>query len=210
MRIARMAVTARMAFAIACALPLVACVGGAKGTEERPVTKRDPDVGNIASTPADDLNLSTEDIPEVLQRSMDDAYSREGIETCGQIADEIAELDAALGLDFDEYSGEQRRLSAGRLAKSAVGSLIPFRGIVRELSGAARNQREFEEAITAGAVRRGYLKGLGETMGCAYPARPVDPQTRAANAAAAAAAQDADDGANDDERDKEQQEGTTR
>jgi|GEM_PF-325474 len=193
MPIRQVAMPARLALAFACALPIAACVGGAGSQNERPVGKRDPDVGNIASTPADDLNLSTEDIPEVLQRAVADAYSRDAIESCSQIAAQIAELDSVLGLDFDEYSGEQRRVSAGRLAKSAVGSLMPFRGIVRELSGAAKNQREFEEAVMAGAVRRGYLKGMGETMDCPYPARPVDPQTRAANAALAAAQEDGDE-----------------
>lgn len=192
------AISMRIEFLIAAALAFAAQPLLAQS--EDPVSKRDPDVGNVVSTPADDLNLSSEDIPEVLQRAVIDAYDRQGLESCERIGAEIAELDAVLGLDFDSFTGGQRRLSAGRLAKSAVGTLIPFRGIVRELSGAAKNEREFSEAVMAGAVRRGYLKGMGEKMGCPYPARPIDPATRAANAAAAAAeaaAKEAEDGDGD-------------
>jgi len=151
--------------------------------EEKPVSQREPDVGNVASTPADDLNLSKEDIPEVLLKAVADPYDRTGLRSCMQLAEAIDALDAVLGADFDTYSGDQKRVSAGRIAKSAVGSLIPFRGIVRELTGAAKNQRELDEAIMAGAIRRGYLKGVGEEMNCPPPARPADPAVRAANAA---------------------------
>jgi hypothetical protein len=52
-----------------------------------------------------------------------------------------------------------------------VGSLIPFRGIIRELSGANDQQRKVSTAIQAGVARRAYLKGVGQQRGCAYPAR---------------------------------------
>lgn len=174
---------ATMALALAC--PALA-------QEEKPVSQREPDVGNVASTPADDLNLSKEDIPEVLLKAVADPYDRTGLRSCLQLAEAVEELDAVLGADFDTYSGDQRRVSAGRIAKSAVGSLIPFRGIVRELTGAAKNEREFEEAVMAGAIRRGYLKGVGEEMGCPPPARPADPAVRAANAAERASEENKD------------------
>ena len=78
-----------------------------------------------------------------------------------------------LGADLDIATGERRDITIGKVAKSAVGSFIPFRGLIREVSGAADHQRDFEEAIFAGAVRRGYLKGLGEARECPYPARPA-------------------------------------
>ena len=86
-------------------------------------------------------------------------------------------------IDFDPFiSGTadvtslhrvSRDLTVGKVAKSAVGSLIPFRGIIREVSGAADRQRDFQEAILAGAIRRGFLKGLGDARECPYPARPA-------------------------------------
>jgi hypothetical protein len=59
------------------------------------------------------------------------------------------------------------------VAKNVVASFIPFRGILRELTGAAEQERDWRAAIYAGAVRRGFLKGLGQQKGCAYPARPA-------------------------------------
>nr|QQZ48666.1 hypothetical protein JKL49_14210 [Phenylobacterium glaciei] len=43
----------------------------------------------------------------------------------------------------------------------AASDLIPFRGWVRRLSGAQRHDSLVTAAINAGAVRRAYLKGLG-------------------------------------------------
>jgi hypothetical protein len=74
---------------------------------------------------------------------------------------------------MDVIVDDRDRISWGRVATSAVGSFIPFRSVLRELSGAADHQRAFQAAIYAGAVRRGFLKGLGQQQGCAYPARPA-------------------------------------
>jgi hypothetical protein len=52
-----------------------------------------------------------------------------------------------------------------------VNSLIPFRGIVREVSGAAAKERRMRAAVNAGLARRGYLRGLAATKGCRLPAR---------------------------------------
>lgn len=134
---------------------------------------REPDVQNIATTPIRDLNLTRDPIPQVLLRASEAAYDTVGLARCEDIGMAIAELDAVLGPDIDIAAEDRDRLSFGRIAKSAVGSLIPFRGIVREISGAADNERAFEAAIYAGSVRRGFLKGLGQQRDCAYPARPA-------------------------------------
>ena len=65
-------------------------------------------------------------------------------------------------------------MSGKKVAKGLVGSIIPFRGLVREVSGAAGDQRKAEAAVRAGLARRAYLKGLGQGKGCKYPARPRD------------------------------------
>lgn len=54
--------------------------------------------------------------------------------------------------------------------------MIPFRGWVRKLTGAERYSRKVSAAIAAGAIRRAYLKGLGQAAGCEAPAAP--PQAR--------------------------------
>ena len=50
--------------------------------------------------------------------------------------------------------------------------VIPFRGIVRQVTGAARHDEYVQAAILAGTARRAYLKGLGEARGCKPPATP--------------------------------------
>ncbi|MXP32546.1 hypothetical protein GRI94_12015 [Erythrobacter jejuensis] len=131
-----------------------------------------PDVEDVAMTPIQDLNLAKDEIPAVLATAAADPYATGDLGNCRAIGNEIGDLTAVLGPDLDVEDGEDG-LSVGKAAQSAVGSLIPFRGILREVTGAADNQRKFEAAILAGAVRRGFLKGLGQQRGCAYPARPA-------------------------------------
>jgi hypothetical protein len=51
-------------------------------------------------------------------------------------------------------------------------SAIPYRSWVRKLSGADAQQKRMRAALAAGAVRRAYLKGLGEQLRCEPPATP--------------------------------------
>lgn len=133
----------------------------------------EPDAAEVARTPLRDLNVDARDIPEVLQEASRDPYSTAGMGSCNALVSEIARLDMVLGADYDiaEDSGE-RRLSQGRIGQSIVGSIIPFRGIVREATGAAGADRTLRAAYTAGMARRAFLKGWGLGRGCAYPARP--------------------------------------
>jgi hypothetical protein len=120
----------------------------------------EPDAAEVARTPLRDLNIAARDIPDVLQTASRDPYA-------------LAGLDSLLGADYDiaQDDGDDR-LSEGRIGQSVVGSILPFRGILREVTGAAANDRELRAAYTAGMVRRSFLKGLGLGRGCAYPARP--------------------------------------
>jgi hypothetical protein len=165
-------VTALSRFASAGTLALLA-LAAPVAAQNAPMRDRDPTVRDIATTPIRDLNLSRDEIPAALQQAAVATYVTDGLTGCAQIGAAIAELDEILGPDFDISQAERDNISVGRMARSAVASLIPFRGIVRELTGAADHQRQFEEAIFAGAVRRGFLKGLGQQRGCAYPARPA-------------------------------------
>lgn len=141
--------------------------------QDEPAATAQPDAKDVAMTPITDLNLAKDEIPDVLLAAAADPYAADSIKTCKNIAAAIAELDAALGPDMDVADDDRDRISWGKVATSAVGSFIPFRGILRELSGAADHKRDFQVAIYAGAVRRGFLKGLGQQKGCAYPARPA-------------------------------------
>ena len=133
----------------------------------------EPDAMDVARTPLEDFNIDSDDLPAVLVDAAAAPYELTGLINCNHLVAEIAALDNVLGDDFDIPSdGDGGGISEGRVAQSVVGSFIPFRGLVREVSGANKKRREFNRAVTAGMVRRGFLKGVGRERGCNYPARP--------------------------------------
>lgn len=160
-------------WASALALASMAAAAPVAARAQEAVRDGEPDVVDVAKTPLTDLNLAKDPIPELLLAAAAAPYDSEGLTGCGAIGGAIAELDAVLGPDLDVAEEDRDDISVGRIAKSWIGSFIPFRSIVREVTGAADHQRDFEAAIMAGLVRRGYLKGLGEEKGCSYPARPA-------------------------------------
>jgi hypothetical protein len=136
-----------------------------------------------ATSPLEDLNLRRIAIPAVLQRAVKSPYDLQGLDRCEQIAAEVGRLDAALGRDLDEPPPPDTRTRVQKVAgaahdaaavgaKSEVDHFIPFRGWIRMLSGAARHDKKVQDAIQAGHVRRGYLKGVGMRKNCAPPAAP--------------------------------------
>ena len=54
----------------------------------------------------------------------------------------------------------------GTVGRTVVNSLIPFRGLVREISGAAPAERRLNAAIQASFARRGFLRGVATGRGC--------------------------------------------
>lgn len=152
--------------------PLATAPASAK---QRPITDSEPDAVDIAKTPATDLNLDKTKIPPLLQAATQEPYTLVGIKTCAQISSAVLALDDVLGPDADLPSDPGGSISTGRVAKWAVGSLIPFRGLIREISGANAQDRAVLAAIRAGIARRSFLKGVGHAKGCKYPASPATP-----------------------------------
>lgn len=144
--------------------------------------KADPDrsagqhAEHAATTPVKDVGLKKTEIPAKLIAIQDEPYSLEGLRRCSSLIKEIKELDAVLAPDVnakvDKSKAEKREKTAGRVAGGLIGGIIPFRGIVREISGAAGDERKYNAAVYAGVVRRGFLKGVGLERGCKAPARP--------------------------------------
>ncbi|MEL6709268.1 MAG: hypothetical protein AAFP79_13380 [Pseudomonadota bacterium] len=130
------------------------------------------DVRDVAETPLEDIGLSKEELAQVLLEAAQDPYSNRGLDTCNSLVAEIARLDTVLGNDYDLAGKEKTGVSGKSVAKGVVGSIIPFRSIVREVSGAAGDKRKADAAVRAGLARRAYLKGLGQGRDCSYPARP--------------------------------------
>jgi len=133
-------------------------------------------VGEIATQPARDLGVTGKKIPEVLLAARKDPYNSHGMTKCTNIAAAIEELNAVLGPDFEENlsQGENR---VGKVAEAAgktvVNSILPFRSLVRELTGAAPAQRRRAAAVEAGFARRGYLRALQNTRNCPVQASPA-------------------------------------
>ena len=124
---------------------------------------------NIVRQPVKDVGLMRENPPEVLKDAQRAPYSLAGIKRCQDIRRAIGELDVVLGPDVDavDEKGDalpERLAEAG--AKSIVNSLIPFRGIVREATGAAEADRKFRMMVAAGMARRGFLKGIAKERNC--------------------------------------------
>jgi hypothetical protein len=138
------------------------------------------DLKAAAQAPLHDLNLSRQGIPPILLSAITNPYERPYPLDCGGITRQVVALTVALGADFDEPETPQApslTQKNGRVALAlvhgAAETLLPFAGFVRTLSGAQHHDQLVIEAITAGSVRRGYLKGLGESRRCPRPATPV-------------------------------------
>jgi hypothetical protein len=151
--------------------------GGQIQTPDRAGTAN---LGVAASAPLHDLNIMRQGIPPVLLAAITNPYDEPRPRTCAVIGRQVAELDEILGADFDQPETPQQpslTLHNGKIAlalvRGAAEMLLPFAGFVRTISGAGHHDQLVVEAITAGSVRRGYLKGLGEMMRCPPPARPV-------------------------------------
>jgi hypothetical protein len=165
----------------AAALGVCACVtdpdNGATKVQTTAEANRSG-VKGVAESPLRDLNVLRTKIPAVLLQAMADPYARPGAGRCTDLLDGLGPLDDALGDDLDAPAQKEEgmidkgKTTALTVASGAASDVIPFRGWIRKLSGAEQHDRYVQAAITAGAVRRAYLKGLGEAKGCNPPATP--------------------------------------
>lgn len=139
---------------------------------------------DAAQAPLKDLNVVRAEIPWILKDAQKAPYAMPIDRSCSALASEIKSLDEVLGADLDTPPSdanpglvERGTAFVGHEAVSAVRrtaeDLVPFRSWVRRLTGAERYSREVVAAITAGTVRRAFLKGLGEAAQCSPPAAPL-------------------------------------
>ncbi|MDR6625234.1 hypothetical protein [Caulobacter segnis] len=123
---------------------------------------------DIGSQPARDIGMAKREIPASLRKAHDGAYDLKGLDSCKAIETEIASLNEALGPDFDV--NDKPKAGSGKMAeaggKMLVNGMIPFRGLVREISGAASADRHLNEVVDAGLARRGFLRGVHLKQGC--------------------------------------------
>jgi len=141
-------------------------------------------MGSAAAAPLNDLGITKQEIPAVLEKAKEDPYRPPASRSCTAIAREISELDEALGPDYDaqpaakteeSFAGKASDVAedqaVGAVQRTAEG-LIPFRSWVRKLSGAERHAKHVAACLTAGSVRRAYLKGLAASQRCAFMRKP--------------------------------------
>lgn len=134
--------------------------------QDQPKKPSDIDeAGKIVSQPARDVGIAKTKIPPVLEQAAEGPYTLSGLGTCSAMAAKLGALDQALGPDFDD--GPQKGESIAKAGgKAVVNSLIPFRVVVREISGAAAADRRLAAATDAGIAQRGFLRGVYRTRGC--------------------------------------------
>jgi hypothetical protein len=174
---------------LAVAVPLLAaCASKSEPPPQKIQSTSDANkdgIAGAAQAPLRDMNLVRTKIPPVLLEAMADPYARPPGKkiTCETLIMLVAPLDLALGEDVDKRPPEDdedlldrsKRMAAssafGAMA-SAAQDLIPMRGWVRKLSGAEKHDKLVQHAVASGAIRRAYLKGLGEARGCNPPATP--------------------------------------
>ena len=139
-------------------------------------------LADAAMTPLEDLNLKRDAIPPILA-SMGNPYEVPHDITCEQIASEVEQLNAVLGPDWDavkeaddstvsEQAADVTSDGILKAVASEAGGLIPYRGWVRQLSGAKRHEAKVKQAISKGSARRTYLKAVGAMKECGGVASP--------------------------------------
>ncbi len=127
---------------------------------------------NIATKPLKDLNIVKKEVPPALEAMMEDPYSLKGLKTCRQFSDEVKKITGFVGPDVDSAEARADRKSqtpaefAFGATEAIAGSLIPFSGVIRLVSGAKKREQFAQAAVYAGAVRRAFIKGTSRSKGC--------------------------------------------
>ncbi len=139
---------------------------------------------SAVESPFVDVNLKQEEIPPKLLQVMQAPYALPTpAPGCAALRAEISELTALLGTDEGDTAttttaegsrrGEYLDEGANMASDQAVGlvkshvSILPFRSMVRKISGADRHAKRVARAYQAGKLRRAFLKGLAASQpGC--------------------------------------------
>jgi hypothetical protein len=142
--------------------------------------------------PFRDVSVMRENPPDVLIHAATAPYDLPGDGGCGAILNQIAALDAVLGPDLDAPNQPRAQSSTdvSALVSGAIGGVVglPFRSIVRRLSGAETRAQAVRDAIFAGMVRRAFLKGVAHADNCAATPAPAGAVAAAGDALAASGA----------------------
>jgi hypothetical protein len=149
---------------------------------DRAIQKSQDGFSDAALTPLEDVNLKREKIPEEFKK-IKNPYAVSPDVDCDKIAKEVSVLDGLLGRDWDipppDKEGLSERAADGAstafldTVASGASGFIPYRGIVRTVTGANSHATKVRKAYERGSHRRTFLKGMGLIKGCPYPASPL-------------------------------------
>jgi hypothetical protein len=147
----------------AALIPLMCLLLGACATQSGAPVRPGPQEPTLASRAQTGLGLPGPDISELLKTIAVAPYVPPDPMDCAGLDKEIAGLDQVLGPDVDvkavpEDRGQQMQKAAG----DALVGMVPYRGVVRWMTGAGALERD----VLAAAARRGFLKGLRLAHAC--------------------------------------------
>lgn len=150
---------------VGLAVAIAAGLGGC-ATTTRPASPADP-VGSALAQPFRDLSLIRSEAPAELVRAAAEPYRP--TQDCAAVAAELDVLVGLLGPDVDAAPAKDGGADlAGAVVSGAAG--LPFRGVVRRLTGAHKRDEAIAAAVLGAMVRRGFLKGQAAALGCAKQA----------------------------------------
>lgn len=146
-------------------LTIVTCMALLVGTSAQ--AAEPGSVRRAVAQPFHDLSLVRDKSPEVLERAAKAPYDIALVADCPLMVQEISDLDAVLGPDLDAKA-EKKGTSVNSVAADLIGGVVklPFRGIVRRVTGAQAREEAIRAAVLAGMVRRAFLKGRLSQMAC--------------------------------------------
>lgn len=126
------------------------------------------DAVDAATQPLADLNLRKKEIPLILQIAQTAPYDFASMDGCPALNREITRLEEVLGPDADAPADKDGLVNKGlQLGGNVLSGFIPFRGLIRQISGANAERAKWETAIYSGVARRSFLKGYAKGLGCA-------------------------------------------
>jgi hypothetical protein len=125
------------------------------------------------------VGLTGADVPQLLKDIKADPYKQPGQPICDTVPLEIQQITDLIGPDLNTQATADDKSLASRGADVARG-LVPYRGVVRFVTGANKKDEELREAIMAGYARRGFLRGIQLNLKCHPEPTPVaDPSPAA-------------------------------
>ena len=116
------------------------------------------------------LGLTGPNVPQILKDARSNPYALPENPDCPGLLQQISTLDTVLGPDLD---APQMKGGGGPDLMAGVRAILPYGGVVRLMTGAARREKELVNDSLAAWERRGFLKGTARMMGCPVFGQPA-------------------------------------